>query len=131
MGLFDKIFNTDSNKDPQESKQVPWINLTEMDTLETIARESQEKPVVILKHSTRCGISRMVLRKFEQSYDLKEDKIKLYFLDLLSYREISNKIASKFNIPHESPQLIVIRNGKVVYDASHNEIEAEDLKSVS
>lgn len=70
----------------------------------------------------------MVLRQFEKDYNIDSEKMDLYFLDLLRYREISNKIASKFNVPHESPQLIILKEGKVVYDASHGAITAESLK---
>lgn len=128
MGLFDKIFKSEKDTVKPELKTVPWIQLTEMETLEEIAETSKEHTVAILKHSTSCGISRMVLRQFEQSYDLKDQQMKLYFLDLLAYRDISNKIASRFNVPHQSPQILVIRNGKVIFDASHSSIQAEKLK---
>ncbi len=130
MGFFDK-FKSERDIAKEEISKVPWQQLTEMQTLDEITARSKEKPVAILKHSTRCGISRMVLRQFEQEYDLKEGEVELYFLDLLSYRDISNKIASKFNVPHESPQLIIIRDGKAVYTASHNEISANSLKKHS
>ncbi|MCF4101255.1 bacillithiol system redox-active protein YtxJ [Gillisia sp. M10.2A] len=130
MGLFDKIFKSEKEADREEVVRVPWNQLTTMEALDEIEEISFKHPVAILKHSTRCGISRMVLRQFEQSYSLKGDEVKLYFLDLLNYREISNKIASKFNVPHESPQLIVIREGKAIYDASHNEISSEKLKDL-
>lgn len=128
MGIFDKMFKSEREIAKEEIKKVPWSELRSMDDLEEAVEASEEKPVAILKHSTRCGISRMVLRKFEEDFDLEEDKVKLYFLDLLSHRDISNEIASRFGVPHESPQLIVIKNGKAVYDASHNEIEASKLK---
>ena len=131
MGLFDKVFKSERDIAKEEITRVPWKQLTEMETLDEIATISRNKPVAILKHSTRCGISRMVLRQFEQEYDLKKDEVELYFLDLLNHREISNKIASKFNVPHESPQLIIIRDGKAVYTASHNEISADSLKKHS
>jgi len=127
MGFFDKIFNSEKDTNKAEIKTVPWIQLTEMETLDAIAETSKKQPVAILKHSTSCGISRMVLRQFEQSYDLKDEQIKLYFLDLLAFRDISNKIASRFNVPHQSPQLLVIKDGKVVYDASHSSIQSEKL----
>ncbi len=130
MGFFDKMFKSDNDDNKPEKVSVPWIQLTNIETLEEIAEDSSNQPIAILKHSTSCGISRMVLRQFEQSYDLDPDSVKLYFLDLLSYREISNKIASRFNIPHESPQLIVIKDGKAVYDASHSEIDVNKLKTI-
>lgn len=127
MGFFDK-FKSERDIAKEEIKKVPWTELTDLKTLDEIAEISQEKPVAILKHSTRCGISRMILKQFEAEYDLKEGAVKLYFLDLLEHREISNKIASKFNVPHESPQLIIIKNGKAVYDASHSQISAGSIK---
>lgn len=127
MGFFDKLFNGEKDTAKAEIKAVPWIQLTEMETLDEIAETSKKQTVAILKHSTSCGISRMVLRQFEQSYDLKDEQMKLYFLDLLAYRDISNKIASRFNVPHQSPQLLVIRDGKVIFDASHSSIQAEKL----
>lgn len=126
MGFFDK-FKSERDIAKEEIVNVPWNQLTEVETLDEIARISHEQPVAILKHSTRCGISRMVLKQFEQDYNLEKDKVKLYFLDLLNHREISNKIASKFNIPHESPQLIIIKDGKVVHDASHSAVSADSL----
>ncbi|CAM4252787.1 bacillithiol system redox-active protein YtxJ [Gillisia limnaea] len=126
MGFFDK-FKSGRDIAKEEIKSVPWNQLTEIATLEEIAEVSHQQPVAILKHSTSCGISRMVLRQFEKEYDLDEGRMKLYFLDLLSHRDISSKIASKFNVPHESPQLIIIKDGKAVYDASHSEINAGSL----
>ncbi len=93
-----------------------------------IINDSWEIPVLIFKHSTRCIISRTVLKNFEKEFDLG-DKVKPYFLDLLEFRPISNEIAAVFNVTHQSPQLIVIKNGKAVYDASHDSITIEDLKN--
>ncbi len=126
MGFFDK-FKSERDIAKKEIKSVPWNQLTELATLEEIAEISHQQPVAILKHSTSCGISRMVLRQFEKEYELDEGRMKLYFLDLLNHRDMSNKIASKFNVPHESPQLIIIKEGKAVYDASHSEINAGSL----
>ncbi|WP_034924066.1 bacillithiol system redox-active protein YtxJ [Gillisia sp. CAL575] len=130
MGFFDKMFKSDNDNEKPEKNSVPWIQLITIETLEVIAEDSFNQPIAILKHSTSCGISRMVLRQFEQNYNLDPDSVKLYFLDLLSYRDISNKIASRFNVPHESPQLIVIKDGKVIYTASHSEINVEKLKTL-
>ena len=131
MGFFDKIFKSETNGDKPEKLSIPWIQLTQIETLEEIAEDSSNQSIAILKHSTSCGISRMVLRQFEQNYNLDPDTFKLYFLDLLSYRDISNKIATRFNVPHESPQLIVIKDGKAIYDASHSAIDVEKLKTLN
>ncbi|MGA9588707.1 MAG: bacillithiol system redox-active protein YtxJ [Salegentibacter sp.] len=128
MGIIDKLFKSEREIAKQEIVEVPWHQLNKMEQLNAIEEESKSRPVAILKHSTRCGISRMVLKQFESSYGLKEDAdIKLYFLDLLSHREISNEIAARFGVQHESPQLIVLRDEKVVHQASHQSIDAADL----
>ena len=83
---------------------------------------------MIFKHSTRCGISRMVLKQFESNYDIDPSQMKLYFLDLLSNRDVSDEVGYKFQVMHQSPQLIVIKNGVAVAHASHHSINASELK---
>jgi bacillithiol system protein YtxJ len=124
MGLFKNIFG-DSEESNNESKMA-WSKLTDLGQLNEIINESTEKPVAIFKHSTRCSISRMALRQFEQEFDL-EGKVLPYYLDLLEHRDISNEIANRFNVYHQSPQLIVIKDGKAVYDRSHESIDAKKL----
>lgn len=102
-----------------------WIQLTTPHQLEEIA--NSEGYHVIFKHSTRCSISMMARKRFELDGDSLPDDVPLYFLDLIAYREISNAIAEKFQVHHESPQILLIRNGQCIYEASHGEISAEDL----
>jgi bacillithiol system protein YtxJ len=129
MGLFDKVFKSERDIAKKEIEEVPWHALTESTQLEDILKESEKQPVVIFKHSTRCGISRMVLSNLERNYDLPKDKeVKLYFLDLLANRNISNEVADRFGVRHESPQMIILKNGRVVHDASHNAINIEKVK---
>lgn len=131
MGLFDKMFNSDKKDNTEEKKETPWIDLNSMEQLDEIEERSEERTVAILKHSTTCGISRMVLKMFESDYDLNENEpIDLYFLDLRAHRDISNAIADKFSVRHESPQLIVLRNREVVHHASHQGISADKLKEL-
>lgn len=128
MGLLDKIFKGQREISKEEIVEVPWHPLTRLEQLDEIQKESESKTVAIFKHSTRCGISRMVLRKFEQEYTPKKLKeTKLYFLDLLSNREISNEIAEIFGVRHESPQLLIIRDGKVIRHESHQDIDVTSL----
>lgn len=126
MSFLKNIFG---NNEPQkEESKMEWFPLNEINQLNKIVVESNENTVVIFKHSTRCIISRTVLKNFEKNFNL-EDKVKPYFLDLLEFRPISNEIASLFNVTHQSPQLIVVKNGKAVYNASHDNIDVEDLKN--
>ncbi|NNK61352.1 MAG: bacillithiol system redox-active protein YtxJ [Flavobacteriaceae bacterium] len=128
MNLFSKIFGSAS--EPKEEKQLPWIALTTIDQLQEIKTKSKTKPQFIFKHSTRCGISKMVINQFAEQYDLSADQADLYFLDLLSYREVSNEVGYAFQVIHQSPQLLVIKNGVVVAHASHGAVNEIDVYSM-
>lgn len=104
-----------------------WNQLVTLNQLEDIDKESLDKPVVIFKHSTRCAISRMALRQFENQFDTQQTIIP-YFLDLLEHRDVSNAIASRYHVVHQSPQIIVIKNESSVYNASHEGIDATKLR---
>ena len=126
MSFLKKIFGENKNTN-EPKKQIPWISLTSLDQLENIYKESHIKPVAIFKHSTRCGISRMALRQFEKQLNLEMSLVKLYYLDLLLYRDISNEIASGFKVSHQSPQLIILKNGTAIHKSSHHGIDATIL----
>ncbi|MHA7058943.1 bacillithiol system redox-active protein YtxJ [Aquimarina sp. M1] len=127
MGLFGNIFGS-SDKEPKEEKQaLPWQELKSLEQLAKIKEDSKIKTQAIFKHSTRCGISRMVIRNFESSFDLSDNQVDLYYLDLLSHREISSEIAARFQVYHESPQFIIVRNGVAVHHASHSAITPQVL----
>ena len=92
--------------------------------LDEIAIRSKERPQVIFKHSTRCGISSMVINQFIKYYDYDEAEVDLYYLDLLNYRDVSNEVGYKFQVIHQSPQLIIVKNDETVHHASHHSIDA-------
>lgn len=127
MSLFG-LFGSKNPSEVKEEKNIPWHRLTRVDQLKEIIEESKSKPVAILKHSTRCGISRMVYNQFESEYALTDSQLKLYYLDLLSFREVSSEIGIVFQVLHESPQILVIKNGVCVYHASHSAISARKLE---
>ncbi|SDY15731.1 bacillithiol system redox-active protein YtxJ [Hymenobacter psychrophilus] len=108
---------------------TPWQPLTKAEQLSEIVRESAEQPVIIFKHSTTCSISAMAKSKIERQWtDAGLDSTKLYYLDLLSYRPISQEMAQQFNVQHESPQLLLIQDGECTFHASHNGIRLSDVK---
>lgn len=116
--LFNQHNNTDMN----------WNNLEEINTLESIIKESESQPVLIFKHSTRCSISSSAKDRLERKWDNNQAKnIKPYYLDLLNHRDISNQIANAFGVEHQSPQAILIKNGKAVFNASHMSINFESI----
>lgn len=127
MGIFDKIFGSDNKTPKEEPKALPWQELKEVSKLDEMMVASKERMQVIFKHSTRCGISKMVLRNFERSFDLEHESLDLFYLDLLNYRPISSEIANKFQVFHESPQMIVLKNGSVVHHSSHSTITPQVL----
>lgn len=127
MSFFNNIFGSSENQNDSESN-INWTNLTEISQLDEIITASKEQPVIIFKHSTRCSISRMALKQFEKEYDFTDKQVTPYFLDLLAHRPISNDIAARFGVMHQSPQLLLIKDEKSIYDASHSDIDAEDLK---
>ena len=124
MSLFSGLFG---NNTSSEFSKVPWIPLTTLSQIDQLMEESHKKPLLIFKHSTRCGISRSVLKQFENEFDLA-DAVDAYYLDLLEYRPISSAIAEQFSVTHQSPQLILLNKGKVVHHASHSDIDAQLLK---
>jgi len=128
MGIFNLFGKKENNTTPKETKQIPWLKLSSLDQLDEIAEASKTIPVAIFKHSTTCGISRMVLRNFENDYGIDANKMKLYYLDLHSFRDVSNEVGYKFQVIHQSPQLLVIKNGEAVYHASHHSILANELE---
>jgi len=121
--MFKKLFGS---SEPKEEKVLPWIALNSIKQLDSIAEQSNTKTQFIFKHSTRCGISRMVMNQFVAAYDL-DLNADLYYLDLLSYRDVSNEVGYKFQVLHQSPQLLVIKNGVVVAHASHSAVNEMDL----
>lgn len=102
-----------------------WIALSSPEQLQKI--KDAEGYSVIFKHSTRCSVSMMAKKRFEFDWDAIPKGTSVYFLDLISNRELSNSISEQFNVYHESPQILLIKNGECIYETSHSEISAEDL----
>ncbi|WP_066439362.1 bacillithiol system redox-active protein YtxJ [Chryseobacterium sp. CCH4-E10] len=124
MSFFDKIFG---GKEEGSEKNLLWKYIQSEEDLKKAIEHSFNQKIAIFKHSTSCFISKTVLKNFEKEIENSDRKPELYFLDLLAHRSISNKIAADLNIRHESPQLLVIENGKVVNNASHQHISADQI----
>jgi len=107
-----------------------WIDLSSIEQLESLKELSKQKAQLIFKHSTRCGVSSMAKNRLEKG-PLSGD-VDFYYLDLVKYRQLSNKIAEDFAVYHESPQILLIKNGECVYDESHSGIiMAEIMEQVA
>ena len=107
---------------------MQWTNITDVNQISEI--QKAEGFSLIFKHSTRCSVSMMAKKRFELDWEVIPDGTSLYFLDLISYRNISAQIAETFQVHHESPQILLIKNGDCVLDASHSEISADEVAEV-
>lgn len=124
MGILDKVFG--KNENTPKKIEIDWIPLTSLEQLDSITN-NLERTSILFKHSTRCGISSGVLRKFEAKNEELNGSLDFYYLDLLNHRDVSNAIAERFQVFHQSPQAVVVKNGATVADASHYDIINLDL----
>src|SRR5258708_10790441 len=102
-----------------------WIHLTDEDQLQKIIVRSQEKLQVIFKYSDRCFLSEVVFRRLQK--DCCPEQVDFYFLDLSAFRNISDKVSDTFQIPHQSPQILLIRDGECIFNESHSEISLSEI----
>ena len=124
MGFLDQIFR---KKEDQDHSKSLWKKIESQKDLDAAIEKSSQQKVLIFKHSTRCFISKTVLRSFEKQMQESDKNFGYYFLDLLAYRSISNEIESRFDVVHQSPQLIVLENGKAIYNVSHQNIDLDKI----
>ncbi len=118
MGLFD-IFKTKGNTPIQ---QLNWYTIRSADQLTELDRLSKDKLMVIFKHSTSCPISKMAFKRFQKEADFDTEQVDLFYVGVIDDREVSNAIASHYGVMHQSPQLIIIKEGDVIHHASHSAI---------
>ena len=129
MGIFKTLFGANNkNSEKQEKKQLPWKRLTKIEQLDFLIKESKTKPVLIFKHSTRCGISKMVFRNFEGQFN--GENFALYYLDLLAYKALSDEVGFRFQVLHQSPQIIILKDGNTIANASHYGINELDYATI-
>jgi len=115
MGLFDRMKGL-------ESLEHDWKELTDTEQIKDLIEESRRKPVVIFKHSIRCGTSAMVKWQLEKQWDFQPDELDFYYLDLIRHRTVSDAVAYSFDVVHQSPQVIIVHKGKAIYHTSHHMI---------
>ena len=120
MGLFSS----------KSKNGFPWINITTEEQLLEAWDYNSDKTKLFFKHSTRCSISSMAKNRLERSWNPGNKNIPVYFLDLISFRQLSNEIAIKFDLIHESPQLLIIQKGELKLHASHSAISAAIIEEL-
>ena len=126
MGFFKNIFGDKTSKEVEET-YLSWTPLISIEEINNIKEISKIQSILIFKHSRRCGISRMVMKQFESLFNEENKHLKVYYLDLLNFREVSSKLSEVFQVIHQSPQLLVVKNGISVYQESHYEITKVNL----
>ena len=104
---------------------MEWINLRTEDQLDELISKSATRPQIIFKHSTRCSISALAKNRLDK--EKTPEEMDFYYLDLINNRPLSNKVAEVFNVSHESPQVLVIKNGESIYDESHMGITMKSI----
>ena len=124
MGFFTDLFG--NNASGKDEVTHAWFDSEE--ELDQLIERSKSKPVAIFKHSTRCNISDMAKHRIERNWDFPQDELEIHFLDLITFRNVSNKIAAMLQVEHASPQVILIKDGQAVYHTSHNDISVSGLR---
>ncbi len=116
IGFLKSFIFTKSNK-------MDWNNLNSVEQLSEIDEKSKTKTQIIFKHSTRCSVSSFAKRILTSEFNEDiQNKVDVHYLDLIAFREISQEIASRYSVLHESPQILVINNGVCSYNASHSDV---------
>lgn len=106
----------------------PLEEITDPVRFQILLAESTAEPVLLFKHSTQCPISaRAAARLSEFKDEMGEEAPKIYWLKVIESRPVSNDVASRLGVKHESPQIILIENAKAVWDASHDAITADAI----
>ena len=126
MGLFNKILGGKVKEEKETN--INWIPLNSLEQIKTIKELSKSETILVFKHSTRCGISSMVIKRFENLFDSSMNNIKVYYLDLLNFRAISDEVGYSFQAQHQSPQLLIIRNEVAVLNVSHYDIATVNIQ---
>jgi len=133
MGIFDRFKSKNAAAKQQNLGQdksqraMGWFPLMRTEQIEDLVNQSHEKTVFIFKHSTRCIISSMVLRNLESNTEILAELGQWAYLDLIAHRECSNQVAQHLGVVHQSPQLIALKNGSVIWEASHQSIQPEAI----
>ncbi len=103
-----------------------WSYLQSTTDLNNAIEKSKSIHVLIFKHSTRCSISSLAKSRIENNWN-DSISIEPYLIDILTYRVISNEISDRFNVVHESPQVLLVSTEKCIGSLSHNEIDVEEI----
>jgi bacillithiol system protein YtxJ len=130
MNVFKTWFGLPDEAASAEQPGFPWIYLHALSDIDAIDERRAKKLQMLFKHSTSCGLSGMMLRRFEQQWEGMGDQMDFCFLDVISHRELSREVARRYQVLHQSPQLLILNQGGLLRHASHGEIGGISLEDI-
>ena len=89
--------------------------------------ESREHPVLLFKHSLTCSISTRAFRELQSYLNNADPRISYKLITVQTARPVSDEAAARLRLEHQSPQAILVRNGRELWNASHYDITAESI----
>jgi len=107
--------------------EASWKVLTSNEQVDRVVKDSFTSPQVIFKHSIRCSLSESIYNHLNE-WNKDQQVLTIHYLDIINYRPVSNYIEALFGILHESPQIILLQQGKVQYHESHYRIKGDKLE---
>lgn len=124
MGIWDSVFGSPKEANGESEQPLQWNPLTKSSDISDLREASFQKPQIIFKHSMSCGLSGMTMRRFEAEAGSFAEDFSFHLLVIQKNRDLSAQIATYFQVQHESPQVLVVADGKVMAHASHWQIDA-------
>ena len=106
---------------------IPLVDESQLVEINDLSNKPRSYGVLLFKHSTRCGVSIYALKQLEREYKFTSEEMPVYLLDILNYRQLSNRIAELYGVAHESPQILFIKDGKCSGNASHNNVSNQTI----
>jgi bacillithiol system protein YtxJ len=129
MGIFDKLFGSKTETPKHESIELEWFNLSTIEDFHAALKYSHNQPVLLFKHSTRCSISSSAISRLKRNWKGDQVNIKPFYLDLINHRDVSKEIEITLDVEHQSPQMIILKNGESIFHSSHMDIDFNDVKN--
>ena len=103
--------------------------LRRIDELDELLTRSENQPLLLFKHSYTCGISAEALDALVDHLNSGRGDATYAMVTVQTHREVSNAVAAKLGVRHETPQALLVRDGKVVWAASHFRVTADAVKA--
>jgi bacillithiol system protein YtxJ len=129
MGIFDKLFGSKEDEFKPSAGELEWYNLGSISDLEAAISYSHKEPILLFKHSTRCSISSSALERLKRNWSGQSVKVRSFYLDLLNHKDVSQEIATRLGVEHQSPQMLLVKDGVAVFNSSHMDIDFNDVKA--